>query len=117
MAFVSLLLGWWCWTNGAGTDSHWRTMIFTVLTLSQMGNALAIRSENDSLFTIGLLSNRPLLAAILLTFLLQLAVIYLPVLQQVFQTTHLSLSELLTCLLLSTVVFIAVECRKWIARR
>lgn len=117
MAFVSLLLGWWCWTNGAGTDSHWRTMIFTVLTLSQMGNALAIRSENDSLFTIGLLSNRPLLAAILLTFLLQLAVIYLPVLQQVFQTTHLSLSELLTCLLLSTVVFIAIECRKWIERR
>ena len=41
---------------------HWQTMVFTVLTLSQMGNVLAIRSEHDSLFRQGLFTNLPLLA-------------------------------------------------------
>ena len=36
-------------------------MTFTVLALSQLGHVLAIRSERDSLFRIGLLSNPPLL--------------------------------------------------------
>ena len=57
---------------------HWQTMVFTVLTLSQMGNVLAIRSERESLFRQGLFSNLPLLGAVLLTFALQLATIYVP---------------------------------------
>ena len=67
-------------------------MVFTVLTLSQMGNALAIRSKRNSLFQIGLLSNQPLLGAVILTIGLQLAVIYVPLLQQLFQTIALSLT-------------------------
>ena len=117
MAVVSLAMGYWYWSEQTVADSHWRTMVFTVLTLSQMGNALAIRSESDSLFSIGLFTNRPLLGAILLTFMLQLAVIYVPTVQSVFRTMALSPAELLTCLLLSTVVFAAVELRKWIGRR
>jgi Ca2+-transporting ATPase len=62
-------------------------MLFTNLTLAQMGNALAVRSNKDSLFKIGLLSNKPLLGAVSLTFLLQLAVTYLLALQMVFGTT------------------------------
>ena len=53
--------------------AHWQTMVFTVLTLSQMGNVLAIRSERESLFRQGLFSNLPLLGAVLLTFGLQMA--------------------------------------------
>ena len=34
-------------------DASWGTFVFTVLTLSQMGNALAVRSSRDSLFKIG----------------------------------------------------------------
>ena len=117
MAVVSLSLGYWCWSTTTAPAAHWRTMVFTVLTMSQMGNALATRSENDSLFTIGIFSNRPLLGAILLTFVLQLAVIYLPVMQRVFQTVSLNVSELSACLLLSTVVFFAVELRKWFSRK
>ena len=36
------------------TPAHWQTMVFTVLTLSQMGNVMAIRSERKSLFRQGL---------------------------------------------------------------
>jgi len=92
-------------------------MTFTVLTLSQMGHVLAIRSERDSLFAQGPLSNRALLGAVLLTFLLQMATLYVPALQPIFKTQPLSLPELLACLVLSSVVFAAVEIEKWMARR
>ena len=92
-------------------------MVFTVLTLSQMGHVLAIRSERDSVFTHGLSSNLPLLGAVALTFLLQLATIYVPWLNPIFKTEPLSLGELLLCLALSTVVFFAVEIEKMMIRR
>ncbi len=91
-------------------------MVFTTLTLSQMGHALAIRSR-DSLFQVGLLSNKPLLGAVLLTFVLQMAVIYVPFLQNLFKTNALSVGELLLSLVLSTAVFWGVEVEKWLDRR
>jgi Ca2+-transporting ATPase len=92
-------------------------MLFTTLTLSQMGHALAIRSGRDSLFKIGLLSNRALLGAVLLTFFLQMAVVYVPFLQDLFKTTALTLTELGVSLLMSLAVHIAVELEKWLLRR
>jgi len=92
-------------------------MVFTTLTLSQMGHALAIRSSRDSLFKIGLFSNKALLGAVLLTFVLQLAVVYIPLLQGLFKTVALPPGDLLISLLLSTVVFWGVELEKWFLRR
>jgi Ca2+-transporting ATPase len=110
---VSLGFGYWLWSIG---HPQWQTMVFTTLTLSQMGNALAIRSHKDSLFSIGLLSNKPLLGAVLLTLVGQIAVIYVPFLQEFFKTGGLSLPDLGLSLVLSTVVFWAVELSKWIGR-
>jgi hypothetical protein len=76
-------------------------MVFTVLTLSQMGHVLAIRSEKESLFRLGLWSNRPLLGAVALTFALQLATIYVRPLNPIFKTEPLSQGELALSLLLS----------------
>ena len=114
MGIVSLGIGYWAWSTGR---DDWQTMVFTTLTLSQMGHALAIRSGRDSLFTIGLLSNKPLLGAVLLTFVLQLAVVYVPFLQELFKTASLSPAGLAISLLLSTVVFCGVEIEKWFKRR
>ncbi|MGD9146035.1 MAG: cation-translocating P-type ATPase [Anaerolineae bacterium] len=113
MGLVSLGMGYWTWR--AGWD-NWQTMLFTTLTLSQMGHALAVRSR-DSLFKVGLLSNKPLLGAVLLTFGLQLAVVYVPFLQDLFKTTALSAGELVISLILSTIVFWGVEFEKWLIRR
>jgi Ca2+-transporting ATPase len=113
MGLVSLGMGYWTWRTGW---DNWQTMIFTTLTLSQMGHALAVRSR-DSLFKVGLLSNKALLGAVLLTFVLQLAVVYVPFLQNLFKTDALSLGELLLSLVLSTVVFWGVELEKWLMRR
>jgi Ca2+-transporting ATPase len=113
MGLVSLGMGYWMWRTGW---DNWQTMLFTTLTLSQMGHALAVRSR-DSLFKVGLLSNRALLGAVLLTFVLQMAVVYVPFLQNLFKTDSLSTGELLLSLVLSTVVFWGVELEKWLMRR
>jgi len=74
---------------------------------------LAIRSEHDPLWRIGVASNRPLLGAVLLTFVLQMATIYVPALNPIFRTEPLSLMELAICLGASFVVYIAVEIEKF----
>ncbi len=114
MGLVCLGMGFWAWQ---ADHAAWQTMIFTTLTLSQMGNALAIRSERESLFRLGLLSNKAMLGAVLLTFVLQIGVIYLPPLQELFKTDSLSLVELLISLVLSTTVFWGLEIEKWGQRR
>jgi P-type Ca2+ transporter type 2C len=114
MGLVSLGLGFWAWSVGR---PNWQTMVFTTLTLSQMGNVLALRSSRESLFRIGLLSNKLLLGAVVLTFVLQMAVVYVPFLQDLFNTSALSVIDLTICLVLSTVVFWAVELEKLLARR
>ncbi len=103
---IALVNGW-----------HWQTMVFTVLCLSQFGNSLAIRSERDSLFGQGLLSNPFLFWAVLISVGLQLAIIYLPALQVIFHTQALGLVELLIALGLSTLVFWGVELEKLLVRR
>jgi len=114
MGLISLGMGFWSWSTGHPT---WRTMVFTTLTLSQMGNVLALRSERDLLSRIGLFSNKPLMGSVLLTFALQLAVVYVPFLQEFFRTVALPPSDLAICLVLSTVVFWRVELKKWLLQR
>jgi len=128
--WVGLLIGGLClgvqaWSLGLhaqATDSagnaHGQTMVFTLLTLAQMAHLLAIRSERESLFTQGLMSNLPLLGAVLLTLVLQLATVYVPWLQPIFRTQALSAGELFACFGLAGLVFLAVEIEKlWRRRR
>ncbi len=115
LLIAALCLGMQAWALETGM--HWQTMVFTALTLSQMGHVLAIRSETDSLFTQGLRSNLPLAGAVLSMFVLQLAAVYVPALQTVFHTEALSASELALCLACAGLVLGAVEVEKWLHRR
>jgi len=118
MGVVSLGMGFWKWRmDPLDPEFHWRTMVFTTLTLAQMGNALALRTNRESLFTVGLMSNKAMVGAVLLTFVLQMALIYVPFLQGFFQTNALSPMELLITLLASSIIFIAVELDKWRRRQ
>jgi len=94
------------------SDSHWQTMVFTVLCLGQLTYAMAVRSETISLFRLGIFSNKPLIVAVAFTFLLQMAIIYIPFLNKLFKTQPLTLKELLSCTALSFVIFLAVEIQK-----
>lgn len=114
MGLVSLVVGYVAWLNDP--SGSWQTMVFTTLVLSQMGNALAIRSNKLSLFSIGLFSNRLMVNAVLGTLALQLLLIYLPPLQSIFKTEALTLTELAICLVSSIVVFAVFEAYKWFIR-
>jgi len=108
MTCVALLLQAWAIKN----NLHWQTIVFNVVCLTQMGHVLAIRSERRSLFRIGLFSNKPLMGAVLLTFLLQILITYVPFLHAVFKTQSLSLKEFIMVGVASSIVFFAVEIDK-----
>ncbi len=114
MGGITLFTQAWAISTG---HSHWQTMVFTVLCLSQFGHVLAIRSDKESLFTQGLLSNKPLFLSVILSFALQMSTIYVPFMNRVFKTQPLSLKELAFTLIMSSIVFFAVEIEKWFKRR
>ena len=115
MGIVSLGVGMIYWLNDP--NGPWQTMIFTTLVLAQMGNALATRSSRDSLFRIGLFSNRLMVGAVMLGFVLQLLLIYVPVFQTIFKTQPLSIQDFFICLIASAVVFVVLELSKLVKRR
>ncbi|HEY5369978.1 MAG TPA: cation-translocating P-type ATPase [Hanamia sp.] len=112
MAGIALSMQAWALKNGL----HWQTIVFNVVCMSQMGNVLAIRSEMQSLFSIGIFSNKPLIAAVLMTFLLQFMITFIPFLQSIFKTQPLSLNEFILVGIASSLVFFAVEIDKAISR-
>ena len=66
-----------------------RTVAFTTLVMAQLFYVFQCRTEQDSLYNLGLFSNLYLVGAVLCSFVMQLAVIYLPFFQQIFKTTAL----------------------------
>jgi Ca2+-transporting ATPase len=105
MAGIALSLQGWAIKNGL----HWQTIVFNVVCLSQMGHVLAIRSEKQSLLRVGVFSNKPLIGAVLLTFLLQFVITFTPFLQAIFKTQALTLKEFFITGIASSLVFFAVE--------
>jgi len=119
--WVGLLMAVLCigvqyWELSAGNED-WETMVFTVIVWSQLTTALAVRSERESLFKLGLFSNKAMLGAVIVGVLLQLAVIYVPSLNPIFDTKPLTAGELLLCTVLAFVPFVAIEIEKFIKRR
>ena len=98
-------------------NERWETMVFTVIVWGQLTTALAVRSEKESLFTLGLFSNKAMLAAVLAGVALQLAVIYVPYLNPIFKTDPLTAGELAYCAVVSFIPFIAVEGEKFVRRK
>ncbi|RMF62555.1 MAG: cation-translocating P-type ATPase, partial [Cyanobacteria bacterium J069] len=113
MGVIFLGFGYWAWSTGR---PDWQTMVFATLAFSRIWLALAMRSENRLLAQIGLLTNKAMLAAVLLTFALQMAVMTLPFFQRWFETQPLTGFELWSCVGVSTVGFWAVEIQKLVRR-
>ena len=114
MGLIVLGVGYGYWR---ADQAQWQTMVFLTITLAQMAHVLAIRAERDSLLRIGLWSNKPLLGAVALTFVLQLALVYVPFLQRFFTTVALSAADLAIGLAASSLIFWGVELEKWHLRR
>jgi Ca2+-transporting ATPase len=94
------------------------TMTFTCFVLFDMFNALTCRSSTKSLLAgeIGLLDNKMFNYAVAGSLLGQMAVVYAPPLQRVFQTEALAFTDLLHLVAVASCVFWADEARKWYVR-
>lgn len=109
MGIVTLAIQAWAIQNN---NPNGQTMAFSVLCFSQLGHVMAIRSSRQSIFEIGILSNKPMVLALISTISLQLLIIYVPFLNPVFKTNPLSFKELCITLAASSIVFWAVELEK-----
>ncbi|XP_075851942.1 calcium-transporting ATPase type 2C member 2 [Microcebus murinus] len=96
------------------------TMTFTCFVLFDLFNALTCRSQTKLILEIGFLRNHMFLYSVLGSILGQLAVVYIPPLQRVFQTENLGALDLLFLTGLASSVFIVSEllklCEKYCSR-
>ena len=110
---TTALMAWgYNYTQISGDPNRWKTMVFTTLCLGQMGHALAIRSNTQLTLQLNPLSNPYLLAAVSLTSVLQLMLIYVAPLRNFFNTQWLSPMELAICVGFSALMFVWIELEK-----
>ena len=104
------------WLGGDGDIVEARTMAFTTLVLAQLFNCFNSRSSRESAFR-GLFTNRLLWGAVAFSFVLQVLVVHLPLLNEAFETTGLSLGQWVLCTALASTVLVVDEIKKLLVRQ
>ncbi len=95
-----------------------RTIAFTVLALGQIFSVMAIHAgDKRSFFRVWFTHNHFMLWAVISTFVLQLAVIYVPFLQFTFETYPLRIAELIGTLAIASLMLFGTEIEKWLLNR
>ena len=116
LTLAAYWLGEYVLSDPALADATANTMAFATLTFCQLFHAFDVRSETQSMFRIGLLSNPAMNKAFLAGMALQLAVLLVPPLQAVFQVCSLNLVEWLCVLGLSLTPLVICELEKAVRR-
>ncbi|MDZ4153354.1 HAD-IC family P-type ATPase, partial [Methylicorpusculum sp.] len=94
-----------------------RTMTLLTMAMFQWFNAWNCRSEDKSIFQLGLFSNMWLLAATAFVLALQGLLIYTPVLRSIFHTVPLTAAQWGVIVAVSSPIILLEEARKFFARR
>jgi Ca2+-transporting ATPase len=101
--------------EGSGDLAHARTMAFTTLVFFQLFNVLNARSDEESVLR-GLFRNHWLWAALAFSLVLHVIIIYVPFLQEAFDTVGLSLLDWLLCVAVASSVLWLRELSKLLGR-
>ena len=109
MATGTLLMFHWARPDGL---EYARTVAFTTLAAFQWFQAFNARSHYQSIFSIGVFSNKWLLAGVVTAILLQVAVVHTAVGQTLFGTTTLSAADWLRIVLVAGTIWVADEILK-----
>ena len=117
--FVNILNGW---PNVplAGSGLVYReatTMTLASIVFCQVGMVLNCRTERQSIFKVGIFSNKRVLGGIVFEIILISAIIYVPFLQEIFQTAPIGINEWLFLIILPPLILFIEEIRKAITRR
>ncbi|WP_181824893.1 calcium-translocating P-type ATPase, PMCA-type [Enterococcus durans] len=105
-------LGEYVLSNPNVADGTANTMAFATLVFGELTRAFAVRSETRSIFSIGVFSNSAMNKAFLVSLALQLAVLFIPFLQEIFKVQSLTGMEWLIVIMLSLVPLIVSEITK-----
>ncbi|MBE9053269.1 cation-translocating P-type ATPase [Nostocales cyanobacterium LEGE 11386] len=120
-AIITIILMLWAYNHTRilvpGLDpGRWKTMVFTSLCIAQMGHAIAIRSNNQLTIEMNPFSNLFVLAAVIVTTILQLMLVYVPPLRAFFGLQWLPPTELAICFGFSSLMFVWIELEKLFLR-
>lgn len=116
IGFISLG-SYWLALQWGRTLEEAHTMAFVTMAFSQLIHSFNVRSLDKSIFTTGIFSNRALVIAFGVSAVLQLAVIYIPFLREVFETELLRTNDLIVALGLSFVPLLVSELTKLFKKR
>jgi Ca2+-transporting ATPase len=98
MSVGTLLLYYYELSSGAKTISA-TTIAFTVFVMYQIFNVFNCKAK-------GMVTNKSLILAVILSFVLQLGVIYLPYLQHIFRTTSISILDWVLIVIVASSIFL-----------
>jgi Ca2+-transporting ATPase len=101
----------------SGNVEHARNLAFVTLITSELLRAYTSRSEEYSIFEIGLFSNKYMVCGTILSFLLVLLVVYIPSLRLVFETEYVTLSQWIRIVAFAIIPSIAAEITKLMTRK
>ena len=93
------------------------TMMFAGIVVAQAGNVLACRTSRQSIFRTSLKTNKWIIAGIVAQLSILSLLVYVPLLQNVFGTQPLNLTDWLFLISLALAVVFAEEIRKFFVRR
>ena len=109
-AGVLLIFNWAL--NQGWSIAEARTLAFCTMVAFEWFRAFNARSDEKTIFRLGVLKNRWLLLTITIAILLQMAAVYTPFLQQAFGTVPLSVERWGIAIAAGASVFIVEELRK-----
>ncbi len=121
-----LLSNGWTWGDSSWMDPsnvHYAiyrealTMTQAAIVFGQVANGFGCRTERESLFKIGLFTNRFLVIGELVGIGIILAISYVPFIADIFKTGPLTLADWVFLAISAVVLFFAEEARKWFLRR
>lgn len=98
-------------------ESEARTRLFFFLIICQWLNAFNAKSSKGSIFKTNLLNNKTLLMGILISIILQIAIVTIVPLRDIFGLVPLSVADWAQLTLLSSIVILVIEIDKYFARR
>ena len=116
VTLAAYVLGGYILAGPGAPDAAANTMAFATLTISQLFHAFDVRSEDHSIFHIGLLSNHAMNKAFLAGMALQLSVLLFPPLMAVFRAVPLSPAQWLAVWTLSLTPTLVCEAEKAVRR-
>ncbi len=119
--FYVLNSGGWCWGEVLSSNNilylQATTACLTAIIVTQIANVFACRSFKESVFSLGIFSNRLIFIGILFEILLHLFVVYHPLGNKIFSTHPISLNIWLILIPFAFLLFFAEEFRKLIYRK